>query len=260
MRARRHERAPCGYSTPMPTELVVFLAALLTAVTTGLGVLPLLVGRARAAFEGGIGSAVAAGLMLAASAALLHEGWDDGSGRLLLGALAGGVVVAITTRVANGTPITERIGSGGRTGTTALVLIAVMTVHSFAEGVGIGVAFGPDGTLGWLVTITLAIHNIPEGLAIALALRPTGASLRACAGWAVVSSLPQPLIAVPSFAFVEVARGVLPVGLGFAAGAMVWMVASSVLPEALEDGSRPRVLVAAGSSAVLMLGVQTMLT
>ena len=106
----------------------------------------------------------------------------------------------------------------------ALVIVAVMTVHSASEGVGVGVSYGGGERLGVLITIAIAVHNIPEGLAISLVLVPRGARVRSAAWWSVFSSLPQPLIAPFAFLFVEAFKPVLPAGLGFAAGAMIWMV------------------------------------
>ena len=106
----------------------------------------------------------------------------------------------------------------------ALVIVAVMTVHSASEGVGVGVSYGGGERLGVLITIAIAVHNIPEGLAISLVLVPRGARVRSAAWWSVFSSLPQPLIAPFAFLFVESFKPVLPAGLGFAAGAMIWMV------------------------------------
>ena len=122
-----------------------------------------------------------------------------------------------------------------------ILMMVVMTVHSFSEGVAVGVSFGGGVALATLITVAIAVHNVPEGIAISAVLRPQGVSVARCAGWSVFSSLPQPLMAVPAFLFVEVFRPALPWGLGFAAGAMVFMVLVELLPEAFEQGRRPQV-------------------
>jgi zinc transporter ZupT len=122
-----------------------------------------------------------------------------------------------------------------------LLMMIVMTVHSFSEGVAVGVSFGGGPELALAIVIAIAVHNIPEGVAISAVLRPRGVSVAACAGWSVVSSLPQPLMAVPAFLLVDTFRAVLPYGIGFAAGAMVFMVFQELLPEAYDHGGRPSV-------------------
>jgi zinc transporter ZupT len=89
--------------------------------------------------------------------------------------------------------------------------------------------------LATYITAAIAIHNIPEGLAISLVLIPRGASVRQAAAWSIFSSLPQPLMAVPAFLFVTVFAAALSVGLGFAAGAMIWMVFAELIPDANKD-------------------------
>ncbi|HYE57831.1 MAG TPA: ZIP family metal transporter, partial [Rhodothermales bacterium] len=116
----------------------------------------------------------------------------------------------------------------------ALVVFGVMFAHSFTEGIGLGVSFEAGAQLGALVTLTMALHNIPEGLAISLALVPRGTPVWQAALLSVVSSLPQPLMAVPAYLFVDTFRVLLPAGLGFAAGAMIWLAATDLLPEALK--------------------------
>jgi zinc transporter ZupT len=125
------------------------------------------------------------------------------------------------------------------------MIVAVMTAHSFSEGVGVGVSYGGGEELGAFITAAIAVHNIPEGLAISLVLVPRGVSVLGAAGWSIFSSLPQPLMAVPAFVFVEAFTPFLPAGLGFAAGAMIWMVLAELRPDALA-AAPGRVVAAAG--------------
>ncbi len=205
----------------------VTLAALVTDLATGIGALPLrLLGRRRH-----LANAIAAALMIVASVSLLWQGWSRGAGRMALGALAGVVCLVIFRRLVGEHDDIAFARLRGEDAMKALVIVSVMTAHSAAEGVGVGVSFGGGETLGILITVLIALHNVPEGLAIGAVLVPRGASIWSAAWWSVFSSLPQPLIAPFAYLFVEQFRAVLPAGLGFAAGAMLWMVWSELLPE-----------------------------
>jgi ZIP family zinc transporter len=233
--------------------LAVFVVALGTALATGLGALPFVFARQPDRTWLGTANSLAAGLMLGASAGLLYEGAGHGVERTALGAVAGGVFILVSQRLIDSHEALHLGSLEGADATKALLIVGIMTVHSFAEGVGIGVAFGVEETLGILIGLAIAVHNIPEGLAISLVLVPRGTSPRTAAAWSVFSSLPQPLMAVPAFLFVEEFSAFLPIGLGFAAGAMIWLVAVDLVPEALET-SRP--LAVAGTvtaSAAAML-------
>jgi zinc transporter ZupT len=147
----------------------------------------------------------------------------------------------------------------GEDAVKALLIVGVMTIHSVAEGVGVGAAFGGGETLGLLIAVAIAVHNIPEGLAISLVLVPRGTSVASAAGWSIFSSLPQPLLAVPAFLFVDAFEGLLPAALSFAAGAMIWMVARELVPEALEQASPRAVLATGGVAFVAMMAFQVVL-
>jgi zinc transporter ZupT len=233
--------------------ITVFLVALATAVATGLGAVPFAFTRRPDRTWLGTANGLAAGLMLGASAGLIYEGAGHGVERTVLGALAGGVFIFLSQRVIDAHEALHLGSLHGADATKALLIVGIMTIHSFAEGVGVGVAFGVEQTLGLLIGLAIAVHNIPEGLAISLVLVPRGASPRTAAAWSVFSSLPQPLMAVPAFLFVEEFSAFLPIGLGFAAGAMIWLVVADLVPEALET-TKP--LVVAGTvtaSAAAML-------
>lgn len=230
---------------------------MVTALATGVGALPLLIaGRVPARWLG-IANGAAAGLMAAASWSLIQEGLVYGAGGTAGGVLAGVVFILLSSRLLAG----RDVHWGAIEGADALrilLIVGVMTIHSMAEGVGVGVAFGGGESLGLYITIAIAIHNIPEGLAISLVMVPRGASVPRAAAWSIFSSLPQPLLAVPAFLLVEQFRPLLPWGLGFAAGAMLWMVASELLPEARREAGFVGAAMGTVVGAAIMVGLQTL--
>ena len=237
----------------MPAWLLVFCAGLVTALATGLGVTPFLFFKTVSARSVSVASAVAAGLMLGASFGLLAEGRSFGIAQTVIGGLIGMLFVQIAEQALKSKEV--HLGTlHGASARKVLLIVAIMTVHSFAEGVAVGVSFGGGSSLATLITIAIAVHNIPEGLAISAVMRPAGSSLLGCAGWSIFSSLPQPLMAVPAFLFVEAFRPFLPYGLGFAAGAMVYMVMLELLPEAYKELPRTRVgaIVTASLGAMIL--------
>ena len=234
----------------------VLLAASVTALATGLGALPFFFvhGMSRAWLASA--NALAAGFMVGASAGLFWEGAAIGSVRMLAGALVGAAFIAATRARLHHHPGLELGRLRGADAAKGILIVAVMTVHSLAEGVGVGVAFGGGEALGIFITTAIAVHNIPEGLAISLVLVPRGAPPLSAVGWSIFSSLPQPLMAVPAFLLVEWFEPVLPVGLGFAGGAMVWMVMTELVPDARSGMSTRNVAAIVAASAVAMVALQ----
>lgn len=243
------------------TALAVTLAALGTALATGLGALPFLFFRRPDRRWLGLANALASGFMIGASVGLAFEGSQYGTERMLVGVAVGAAFMALTGRfLGRGRGHELHLGAlRGADALRALLIVGVMTVHSFSEGVGVGVAFGAGETLGVFIAIAIAVHNIPEGLAISLVLVPRGVSVWRAAGWSVFSSLPQPLMALPAFLFVETFEPFLPVGLGFAAGAMLWLVVAELLPEALGEARVATVVATAAVSAAAMIAFQSLL-
>ncbi len=222
----------------MHPVLLVFLYGTVTALATGLGALPFLFFRRLSPLVVALANALAGGLMLGASFGLIVKGTDYGSWQTLAGGALGVVFILATQRALAGRELDVGAARGADARQMVLMVI-VMTAHSFSEGVAVGVSFGGGATLAAIITIAIAVHNIPEGLAISAVLRPRGVSVARCAGWSVFSSLPQPAMAVPAFLFVEAFRPALPYGIGFAAGAMIFMVLVELLPEAYEDAPKP---------------------
>jgi zinc transporter ZupT len=232
--------------------VAVFAYALITALATGLGAAPFAFVKRVSPRVVAVAHAIAAGLMLGASFGLVVEGAGYGQLQTILGAMLGVLFILGAQRFLSGHDVAfENVR--GEDARQMLLIMLVMTVHSFAEGVAVGVSFGGGESLGAAITIAIAVHNIPEGVAITAVLLPKGVSLVRCAGWSVFSSLPQPLMAVPAFLFVEQFRAALPFGIGFAAGAMVFMVLDELLPEAFEEGRRPTIALVVSLSLVAMV-------
>ena len=252
-------------SSGIVTVWMVLVAATITAIATGFGALPFLFINEIDNRWIGVGNALAAGLMTGASIGLVMEGAtleniDGPVIRLIIGMILGVGLVLLAHKLLSSREEEFSIGNAqGANALQMLMIVGVMTAHSFAEGIGVGVSYGDGSAFGVFISAAIAVHNIPEGLAISLVLVPRGVSVWRAAGWSVFSSLPQPLMAVPAFLFVLFFRPFLPVGLGLAAGAMIYMVFRELLPEATEDVSRPTAYTAMALAVAGMLTFQALL-
>lgn len=251
-----------------PTVNHVWYYGWISALSTGLGVLPLVFSSDVHSWWIGVTNAVAAGMMIAASGSLLAEGWtfDDtqdssdipSTVRTILGAILGLVFILSTKTFLDRN---EDLKVGDLQGVDArkvLLIIFVMTLHSFSEGIGIGVSFGGANgkELGVFISASLAVHNVPEGLAVAVVLLPRKISKWTAAVWCILTSLPQPLMAVPAFLFVHAFIPFLPVGLGFAGGAMAWVAFCELLMEAIEDTNLVTTAIVSSISLMTMMALQ----
>ena len=247
----RRECKPTGMAL-LANLVFVFVAGLITALATGVGALPFFLvddvsDRWNVALWG-----LASGIMVSASVfGLIFEGLSSANGGsvwgVALGMLIGVLLVVVSHRIISGAEVDPQQYEEADYKKLVLIL-GILTVHSFPEGVAIGVSFADLGfqgaqfagiavpLLAIFMTIAISIHNVPEGLAISIPLRSMGVSKWKMVWWSVFSSLPQPIGALIAYYFVRVAREFLPVGFGFAAGAMIFLVALEFIPEALEIG------------------------
>ena len=143
---------------------------------------------------------------------------------------------------------------------TSVLVFTVLTVHSLPEGFAIGTAYASDiAGLSAYVVIGIALQNIPEGTSVAIPMDDAGFSRRQQFGAAVLTSAPQPLGAAIAYLLVETISGLLPVSFAFAAGAMLALVASDLLPRALRRERRAGGLGGLAGGALVMLGLSAVL-
>lgn len=238
----------------MPDVLVLLLAASGTALATGVGAIPvfLLGPRSRRLTPTLLG--LAAGVMaVAAIAGLLVPAAEEGAPAKVIAGFAVGVGFLLLARrlVSPDAVFMGHTGPGSRT--SALVFL-VLFIHSLPEGFAIGTAFASDRAgLSLFVILAIAIQNIPEGTSVAIPMQEAGFS-RARQFWvAVGTSAPQPVGALVAYLTVEQVSGLLPLSFGFAAGAMLALVAVEMLPKAYSGADR------VGPSAGLVIGAAVML-
>jgi ZIP family zinc transporter len=215
------------------TLLHTIIAATITVLANGLGGLPFVFVKEFHENIARYGWAISGGLMLSASVFnLIIPGVNDGGiTPVALGILIGaaGMIAASLWLQGHNFEISGLSEAGSR---RVILILATLFIHSFPEGIAIGVAFGSgEAGLGLVMAVAIAIHNVPEGLAVSLPLRAEGVSGWKCVGWAIFSGVPQLIAAVPAYLAVITFRPILPYGFGIAAGAMILLVMSEMIPE-----------------------------
>lgn len=238
----------------MPDVVLLLIAASGTALTTGIGAVPVFFLGDRAGQLTPLLLGFAAGVMGVASiAGLLIPAGEEGSALAVIGGLAVGASLlgVVRWKLSPRATFMGHADSGART--SALVFL-VLFVHSLPEGFAIGTAFASDRAgLSLFVILAIAIQNIPEGTSVAIPMAASGFS-RSRQFWAAVTtSAPQPVGALIAFLLVEEIESLLPFSFAFAAGAMLALIAVELLPQAYAGRAR------FGPSAGIALGAMIML-
>jgi ZIP family zinc transporter len=180
-----------------------------------------------------------AGIMLAASVfSLLVPALDLGSlvevlAGFGLGAVAIGILDAVIPHAHARFVERRRTVVGSR----SLLLLGALTIHNIPEGLAVGVAFAAGGSdLGLPVAIAIGVQNVPEGFAAASPLLDAGVTRLTAIGVAAATGLVEPPAALFGYGAAELSGAILPLGLAFAAGAMVYVVVDELVPESHSRG------------------------
>jgi ZIP family zinc transporter len=117
-----------------------------------------------------------------------------------------------------------------------LLLMVALTLHNIPEGLAVGTSYVAESRLGLLLALAIALHNIPEGIAVAGPFRACGMPRWQCIAWATASGLTEPIAAFLGAFFVTLFAPLLPFSLGFAGGAMLYVVSDELIPESHSHG------------------------
>ena len=242
------------------TLWIVFLTG---TVATTLGAAPVLALRSLSPRLANHFIALAAGVMLAASvyallpaalvaAAKQHPGnWATPLALAALG--VGAWCVAWANR--NFPHEHQFKGHDGRDSRRSMpfLLVTAIALHNFPEGLSVGVTIdAADPTLMPRIATAIAIQNIPEGLVVAMAMLSSGLGRRRSFALGVLTGLIETGGGLVGAAAVGFAGGLLPWGLAFAAGAMLYVISAEVIPETHRSG------MSGGATASLLTGFAAM--
>lgn len=198
----------------------------------------------------------ASGVMIAASYWSLLEpaiemskgmsvpSWFPPASGFLLGAVFLRIIDKLLPHLHIGFSISEAEGIKTSLKRTTLLVLAV-TLHNIPEGLAVGVAFGavsaeiPSATLTGAIALAVGIglQNFPEGIAISMPLRGEGLSRFKSFWYGQLSAIVEPIAGIIGAIAVFTSKSLLPYALGFAAGAMIFVVVEELIPESQRGGN-----------------------
>lgn len=202
---------------------------------------------------------LAAGVMIAASCwslliPAIDMSEDLGYGNwsfipALVGFIGGAVFLRITDKLLPHFHPMMAVREGRKsTWQRSTLLILAITMHNVPEGMAVGVAFGAAGlappdqqfaALGAAVALAIGIglQNFPEGTAVSFPLRREGMGRFKAFWFGQLSAVVEPMAGAFGAGLVLLAAPILPYALAFAAGAMIFVVAEELVPEAQSNGN-----------------------
>lgn len=215
--------------------------------------------------------AIAAGVMIAASfwsliVPSIEMANNLGMNKILipsLGFLSGGFVIVLIDKI-----FTKKNKEINNRTKRCFMLISSITLHNIPEGLAVGIAFGSiiyniDGaTLSNAIglAIGIGIQNFPEGAAVSIPLLREGMNRKKAFFYGQLSGFVEVISGVIGAILVLKMRLILPFFLSFAAGAMIYVVASELIPECETNNNKSLISMCILIGFIIMMSLDVLLS
>ncbi|WP_407403030.1 ZIP family metal transporter [Sodaliphilus sp.] len=205
-----------------------------------------------------------AGIMLAASTLGLIVPAFDGAGgtnwwMVVIGVMSGAwflnVLDLVTPHLHHITGLDEEEHRNNASLNHILLFVLAIALHKLPEGMAAGVSMSnvSSGETSWTVSLGIAIQNIPEGMVIIAPLLVAGVTRSRTLAISIAIGLLEVVGVWLGFALGTASTMFLPVMLGFAGGAMLYVTSDEMIPETHAHGYQKQ------ATYALLLGFMTLL-
>lgn len=216
----------------------LLLGSFLSAMATGAGALPILFFKAVTHRWRDILLAFTAGIMMAAATfGLIPQALESDSFLIVcMGVLTGMLVLTVLESIVPHIDL-EHTRINIAMDTQALLILSAITLHNIPEGLSVGVSYSSEQAgLGGLIAFAIGLQNAPEGFLVALFLINQKVSRLKAFFLATMTGAVEIVAAVLGYSLSGIVDGLVPYGLSFAAGAMLFIVYKELIPESHGDG------------------------
>lgn len=234
----------------MTNNEIALLGSLVAGLSTGLGALPVFFRKEYSPAFINMAMGASAGIMLVASfVSLILPGFEHAHALLpdykhsyllvLLGLFVGYIsIIYLHNHLPHEHLFKEKDMNNGRGLSRVMLIVFAITLHNLPEGLAVGIGFGgTDLDHALEIAFAISLQNIPEGLVVAFGLVGEGMSRSRAVGMSFLSGAVEPMAAFVGFIATKIVVWALPFSLGFAAGAMLFVVCQEMLPEIFRGGS-----------------------
>ena len=197
---------------------------------------------------------LSAGVMIAASFWSLLEPAINDAEKLgmnawfvtSVGFLTGGLFLIVSDKVFDKILVKRNRHHNNHNIKRSLMLIFSLTLHNIPEGLAVGVAFGSIAlgvsgasiTSAFMLAVGIAIQNFPEGCAVSLPLRRENFTRKKAFIYGALSGIVEPIAGFLGCYMVMFVQTILPFFLSFAAGAMIYVAVSELIPESEKNENK----------------------